>query len=83
MLTPTRREIAETEARKMPRGAQLWGGRYDGATAATVKNLPAYAIPDGRPTRLVVVMLDDGTELGFAPSSVVRWLHPAGRQVTA
>lgn len=80
MLTPTRREIVETQARKLTRGAQFWGGRYDGATLETVKTLEAFSVEDGTRSKLVVVMLDDGSQLGIDPVAHVAWVHPAGRR---
>jgi hypothetical protein len=71
MLTPTRREIVVTAAAKVPAGAQLWGGRHDGAVVrACCERYP-----------LTVLLLGDGSELHLVPVTPVEWLHPAGRRL--
>lgn len=80
MLTPTGREVAETQARKVPSGATIWGGRYDGSRVVGrgfAGRAPASSLP------FAFLLLEDGTELRLDPAAPVAWLHPAGRRTRA
>lgn len=70
MLTPTRREVATTPAAKVPVGATLWGGYYDGLTVRHVRRIGWS----------VGFLLDDGRELVLNDGREVAWLHPASRR---
>lgn len=73
MLTASRREVVRSPARKLVRGAQFWGGRYDGASVAHVD---CAAV---RPA--VLCVLSDGTEIVLDGDARIAWLHPASSRV--
>lgn len=73
MLTPAgSREVVVTATAKVPPGAQMFGGRYDGAIVRRTHRLNSST---------AVFILDDGTELQADPLAPSAWLHPAGRAV--
>lgn len=75
------REILETPAWKLVKGAELYGGRYDGLVideAQVEMPFDGIAPPGVHPS--IVLLFADGSEGRVAPREPVLWLHPAGRK---